>query len=84
MRNRSETARDPSILRLENMDTDLRPPASAMAATRRAIDEDAANSYLPFHGHDTPRSAAAEHVSRLSGRPYDSAIITAGGCSGIL
>ena len=80
----ADAARDPSILRLENMDTDLRPPEAALAATRRAIDEDAANSYLPFHGHDELRCAAAAHVSKLSGRPYDRAIITAGGCSGIL
>jgi len=80
----ADAARDPSILRLENMDTDLRPPEAALAATRRAIDEDAANSYLPFHGHHELRSAAAAHVTKLSGRPYDRAIITAGGCSGIL
>ncbi len=80
----ADAARDPSILRLENMDTDLRPPEAALAATRRAIGEDAANSYLPFHGHDELRSAAAAHVTKLSGRTYDRAIITAGGCSGIL
>ena len=28
---------DPSILRLENLDSDLRPPKSALAASRQAI-----------------------------------------------
>jgi hypothetical protein len=47
----ADAAGDPSILRLENLDTDLRPPPEAIAATRAAIDDDAANSYLPFPGH---------------------------------
>ncbi len=83
----ADRAADPSILRLENLDTDLRPPSEALEATRRAIEDDSANSYLPFLGHDALRQAAAAHVSRLSGVPYDwkrNCIVTAGGLSGIL
>ena len=43
----ADAAGDPSILRLENLDTDMRPLPAALEATRRAIDDDAANSYLP-------------------------------------
>jgi len=78
---------DPSVLRLENLDTDLRPWPGALEATRRAIDDDAANSYLPFLGQDRLRQAAAAHVSRQSGVAYDwrrCCAISAGGLSGIL
>jgi aspartate/methionine/tyrosine aminotransferase len=78
---------DARILRLENLDTDLRPPAPALDATRTAVDRDDANSYLPFFGLDALRQAAAEHVSTLSGQSYDwrtECVITAGGLSGIL
>ncbi|HET8624566.1 MAG TPA: pyridoxal phosphate-dependent aminotransferase [Gemmatimonadales bacterium] len=77
---------DPSVLRLENLDTDLRPPAAAIAATRLALESDDANSYLPFTGTDELRRAAAAHVSRLSGLEYDPArqcVITAGGTAGM-
>jgi aspartate/methionine/tyrosine aminotransferase len=82
----ADAASDPSILRLENLDTDLRPPAAAVEATRRAVDEDAANSYLPFPGQAGLREAAAAHVGRLAGRAYDwrsECVITAGGLNGI-
>ena len=64
---------DPEFLRLENLDTDLRPPEVALAATRAAVDSDDANSYLPFQGHRPLRGAAAAHVGRLAGRMYDPA-----------
>jgi len=78
---------DPTVLRLENLDTDLRPCAAALAATRHAVDDDAANSYLPFLGQDHLRRAAAAHVTRMSGVDYDwrrCCLISAGGLSGIL
>ena len=80
-------ADDPEILRLENLDTDIPPPAAAIEATRAALEEDDANSYLPFLGRDELRAAAAAHVTRLSGVPHDPAtqtIITAGGTEGLL
>ena len=77
---------DPEVLRLENLDTDIPPPAAAVEATRAALGEDDANSYLPFLGRDELRAAAAAHVTRLSGVPYDPAtqtVITAGGTEGL-
>ena len=78
---------DPNVLRLENLDTDLRPPQSALDFTRQAVDDDDANSYLPFFGLDPLRQAAAALVGRQSGHEYDwktECIISAGGLSGIL
>lgn len=87
MGNAADAANDPEILRLENMDTDLRPPQAAILATKNAVDSDAANSYLPFMGHQGLRQAAAHHVSQLCGVSYDwntQCIITTGGLNGIL
>ena len=78
---------DPEVLRLENLDTDIGPPQSAIAATRAAVGRDDANSYLPFLGLDELRAAAARHVTRLSGVPHDpdtQTIVTAGGTEGML
>jgi aspartate/methionine/tyrosine aminotransferase len=83
----ADAAGDPDILRLENLDTDLRPPRVAVELTRAAIDDDAANSYLPFQGHQALREAAAAHVGRLAGRRYDpgdECVVVAGGLNGIL
>jgi aspartate/methionine/tyrosine aminotransferase len=83
----ADAAADPDILRLENLDTDLRPPQVALDATRVAVDDDAANSYLPFQGHAALREAAATHVGRLAGRCYDpvtECVSVAGGLNGIL
>jgi aspartate/methionine/tyrosine aminotransferase len=83
----ADAAADPELLRLENLDTDIRPPAVALAATRAAVDDDAANSYLPFQGHRSLLAAAAAHVGRIAGRPYDAAtecVSVAGGLNGIL
>ncbi|WP_141579579.1 pyridoxal phosphate-dependent aminotransferase [Actinomadura sp. WMMA1423] len=83
----ADAVNDPEFLRLENLDTDLRPPAVALAATRAAVDDDAANSYLPFQGHRSLRAAAAAHVGRIAGRPYDpdtECVGVAGGLNGIL
>ncbi len=78
---------DPEILRLENLDTDLRPPAEALTATHAAIDTDDANSYLPFTGQEALRQAATAHVSRQSGVAYEASkncVISAGGTEGML
>jgi N-succinyldiaminopimelate aminotransferase len=87
MGNLADGAVDTEILRLENLDTDLRPPSGVVEATQQAALEDDANSYLPFLGHTALRRAAAALVSRLSGVDYDwnaSTIICAGGLNGIL
>jgi aspartate/methionine/tyrosine aminotransferase len=83
----ADAAADPGILRLENLDTDLRPPRLAVELTRSAVDDDAANSYLPFQGHQALREAAAAHVGRLARRGYDpdtECVGVAGGLNGIL
>ena len=74
------------LLRLENLDTDIPPDPEAVARTRAAAGEDAANSYLPFVGQDRLRDAGARHVAALSGVPYgrENVVIAAGGLSGIL
>ena len=87
MGNLADQSQDGAILRLENLDTDLRPPPGVEEATRQAVAEDDANSYLPFLGADPLRQAAAALVSRLSGVEYDwrnSTIVSAGGLNGIL
>ncbi|MFI6517564.1 pyridoxal phosphate-dependent aminotransferase [Spirillospora sp. NPDC050679] len=83
----ADAAGDPEFLRLENLDTDLRPPAVALAATHAAVDADPANSYLPFQGHRSLRAAAAAHVGRVSGHAYDpdtECVSVVGGLNGIL
>ncbi len=87
MGNLADSLRDPEVLRLENLDTDLRPPRVAIASTKSAVDDDSANSYLPFVGLNSVRESAAALVSRQSGVTYDwktECIISAGGLSGIL
>lgn len=62
---------DPDVLRLENLDTDIPPPAEAMEATRAAIGEDEANSWLPFTGRDDLKEAVAAYIERRGGPRYD-------------
>ncbi len=62
---------DPEVLRMENLDTDIPPPAAAMEATRAAIGEDDANSWLPFTGRDDLKEAVAEFIERRGGPRYD-------------
>ncbi|WP_223881463.1 pyridoxal phosphate-dependent aminotransferase [Nesterenkonia ebinurensis] len=84
---RADQEDDASLLRMENLDTDIRPPAVALERTKVAIDEDEANSYLPFQGGISLRHAAAAHVGRRAGRAYEplrECVITAGGLNGVL
>lgn len=83
----ADSLHDPDLLRMENLDTDMRPPPAAIAFTRQAIDDDDANSYLPFIGLNSVREAATRLVSRQSGQSYNwrtECVISAGGLSGIL
>ena len=76
---------DADMLRLENLDTNILPPPSAIAITKDATDDDDANSYLPFFGLDSLRQAASMLVGRQSGQDYDwktECVISAGGLSG--
>jgi aspartate/methionine/tyrosine aminotransferase len=83
---RADRLGDPDMLRLENLDTDLRPPPAAVAATLEAASRDDANSYLPFQGSWRLREAVVAHVAKVSGVQYDPAsecVITAGGLNGV-
>ena len=83
----ADSLSDPDVLRLENLDTNILPPESAITVTRKAIVDDDANSYLPFFGLDSLRKAATGLVERQSGMKYDwktESLICAGGLSGIL
>jgi aspartate/methionine/tyrosine aminotransferase len=62
---------DPDVLRLENLDTDIPPPTAALEATRAAIGEDDANSWLPFTGRDDLKQAVAAYIERRGGPRYD-------------
>ena len=59
---------DPHVLRLENLDTDVPPPAAAVAATRAAVGTDEANSYLPFTGTSTSAPPWQPSNGRPGGR----------------
>src|SRR6266516_3323410 len=58
---------DPGVLRLENLDTDIPPPEAALQATRAAIGEDEANSWLPFTGRGGPRYDGRREIVITSG-----------------
>jgi aspartate/methionine/tyrosine aminotransferase len=62
---------DPEVLRMENLDTDIPPPAAAVAATRHALGEDEANSWLPVTGRDDLKEAIAAYIERRGGPRYD-------------
>ncbi|WP_436494358.1 pyridoxal phosphate-dependent aminotransferase [Actinokineospora sp. HUAS TT18] len=73
--------RDPDVLRLENLDTDIPPPAGVIEATRAAVGEDEANSWLPFTGRDDLKDAVAAFIERRGGPRYDGGrevVITSG------
>jgi aspartate/methionine/tyrosine aminotransferase len=77
----------PDVLRMENLDTDVPPPPSAVAATREAVGTDAANSWLPFTGLADLREAVAMRVGQQAGRAYDplaEVVITSGSLPGLL
>jgi len=76
-----------SMLRLENLDTDIPPPKEAIEATKAAVGTDEANSFLPFLGMHSLRKAAAKRVSATTGLTYEpdtQCIVSAGGLCGIL
>jgi aspartate/methionine/tyrosine aminotransferase len=62
---------DPDVLRLENLDTDLVPPQAALRATREAVGQDDANSWLPFTGKADLRRAVADQFGERSGVTVD-------------
>jgi aspartate/methionine/tyrosine aminotransferase len=83
----ADSLKNRNVLRLENLDTDLRPPAEAIRRTHGAVDDDNANSYLPFTGQVALREAVIARVKQSTGIGYDAnseCIISAGGLAGIL
>ena len=86
----ADALRDPRVLRLENLDTDLLPSPAALALSEAEVRSDDANSYLPFFGHDRLRRAATALVARNGGLAADhydwrrQCFISAGGLSGVL
>lgn len=75
------------VLRMENLDTDLTPPASALAATREALEDlTISSSYLPFTGKADLRAAIADQVRQRTGRAYDlkqEVVVASGGLSAL-
>jgi aspartate/methionine/tyrosine aminotransferase len=63
--------RRPGAFRLENADSDLKPPAHAVQATRDAVGEDRFNSYLPLHGLPELRQSIASRYRDDLGLRYD-------------
>jgi N-succinyldiaminopimelate aminotransferase len=63
--------RRPGAFRLENADSDLKPPTHAVDATRAAVGEDRFNSYLPLHGLPELRQAIANRYLEDLGLRYD-------------
>jgi aspartate/methionine/tyrosine aminotransferase len=61
----------PDVLRLENLDTDLLPAEAALRATREAVGQDEANSWLPFTGKAGLRRAVADQFAERSGVTVD-------------
>lgn len=77
----------PEVLRMENLDTDIPPPPSAVTATRDAVGTDAANSWLPFTGLVDLRETVAAKLFSETGRRYDpmqEVAITGGALPGLL
>ena len=73
--------RDPEMLRMENLDTDIPPPAAAVEATRAAVGTDEANSWLPFTGMSGLKQEVARMIVRRGGPQYDpegEVVITSG------
>src|SRR5918995_935898 len=62
---------DREVLRMENLDTDVPPPAAAVEATRAAVGEDDANSWLPFNGREDLKEAVVAYVERRGAPRYD-------------
>ncbi len=76
---------DPDVLRLENLDTDLPPPAEAIKATQESLTRDDANSYLPFTGTLALRLSVARRLTNQTGHSYhsDQVVVTCGGTEGM-
>ncbi len=78
---------DLEVLRLENLDTDIPVPVVALAESRRALEDDACNSWLPLTGRRELREAVAARLTQQTGLDHDpdtQVVITCGGMEGLL
>ncbi len=76
-----------SVLRMENLDTDLPLPPEALPETIAGLETPEANSWLPFTGDLDLRAAISDFTAERSGHRYDPVqeiVITAGGMEGLL
>lgn len=76
-----------SVLRLENLDTNLPLPPEAVAATVANLETPLANSWLPFTGDHELRAAVSDFTAARTGHHYDperEIVITSGGMEGLL
>jgi aspartate/methionine/tyrosine aminotransferase len=76
-----------SVLRMENLDTDLPLPPEAVPETVAGLETPEANSWLPFTGDLDLRAAISDFTAERSGHRYDPVreiVITAGGMEGLL
>jgi aspartate/methionine/tyrosine aminotransferase len=76
-----------SVLRMENLDTDLPLPPEAVAETIAGLETPEANSWLPFTGDLDLRAAISDFTAERTGHRYDPVreiVITVGGMEGLL
>lgn len=76
-----------SVLRMENLDTNLPLPPEAVAVTAAALESPEANSWLPFTGDMELRGAVSDFTAERTGHRYDperEIVITVGGMEGLL
>jgi aspartate/methionine/tyrosine aminotransferase len=76
-----------SVLRMENLDTDLPLPPEAVPETVAGLDTPEANSWLPFTGDLELRAAVSDFTAERTGHRYDPVreiVITCGGMEGLL
>jgi N-succinyldiaminopimelate aminotransferase len=76
-----------SVLRMENLDTDLPLPPEAVAETIAGLETPEANSWLPFTGDLDLRAAISDFTAERTGHRYDperEIVITVGGMEGLL
>jgi aspartate/methionine/tyrosine aminotransferase len=75
------------VIRMENADTNLSPPAHVIAATIAALGQDQYNSYLPFAGLNELKEAIAYRYKIDDGidyDPYSEILITSGATEAML
>src|SRR5919201_3312784 len=76
-----------SVLRMENLDTDLPLPPEAVPQTVAGLDTPEANSWLPFTGDLDLRAAISDFTAKRTGHRYDperEIVVTVGGMEGLL